>query len=283
MRQSNSNARRPRIPTASSSPGTLSLSDTLTASDAAVKAVGKVAADTVTASDAAARTSLMARSDTVTASDAIVKAPRKLPADTLTASDTPTRAWTANLARADTVTASDAATKATGKSQADTITASDALSKGVTLRKADTLTASDLIALAEAFVLSLSDTVTASDAAVRQVVLRKADTVTASDLADVEVFVLPFNFTFSQRLVQIFGEGLEVGLYADREIGGPPIAPESGQPHEPAMATYTVADALTIELTEHDRYYLAAEVTWTVRERGKVRQKREWRYYTFVA
>lgn len=94
------------------------------------KALGATAwtkslADTVTASDALGKSVGKAVADTVSATDALGKHPTKPIADTVSASDLMNAAGAHVAGLSDTVSATDEATRAVGKVADDTITASD--------------------------------------------------------------------------------------------------------------------------------------------------------------
>ena len=127
---------------------TLNLADTVTMSDALVKAVGKFVADATGAVvDALVKAVGKPLSDTTTSSDAVVKSYGKFTSDNVTPSDALVKA--VGKAPADTATISDAPAKAVGKAAADVATMTDQFSRTVTYARAlgDTVTMSDLASL----------------------------------------------------------------------------------------------------------------------------------------
>jgi len=101
----------------------LSMSDSVTLSDVAVKLAVIAKADTATLSDAAVKRVTLSKTDTATLSDAVAKA--------------------ATLAKTDTATISDATAKATTIAKTDTATLSDAVAKTMRLAETDTASSSD--------------------------------------------------------------------------------------------------------------------------------------------
>lgn len=89
-------------------------------------------ADTVTASDALGKSVGKAVADTVTAADALGKHPTKPIADTVSASDLMNAAGAHVAGLSDTVSATDEATRAVGKVADDTITATDVATPSLT-------------------------------------------------------------------------------------------------------------------------------------------------------
>jgi hypothetical protein len=160
---------------------TKDLADTVTVSDAVVKAIMLGKADTVTLSDAISRVwaILRAFADTVTLSDAAGKAVAKPVSDSVTLSDAVSKRPA--LAKAETITVSDASTKAVGLGKADTVTVSDAIGKLMGKPFSDTVTLSDAMTAIKLLVLQLSDTINVSDAIVKAFAAGKTDSITVSD------------------------------------------------------------------------------------------------------
>jgi len=180
---------------------TKDLADTVTLSDAIVKAPKLGKADTVTLSDAIAKAMGLNKADIATLSDAVSKKPGKFVADTVTLSEGFNALKILALFLADTVTLSDSITrKAMGLGKADTVTLSDSAGKSVAISKSDTVTLTDAIskkpgkALADTVTLSdnvgkgigkaLADTVTTADAIVKAISKLAQDVVTLIDVID---------------------------------------------------------------------------------------------------
>jgi hypothetical protein len=118
-------------------------------------------------------------SDTITLSDAAVKAAVLGKADTITLGDAVTRAWAALRSFADTTTLSDAVGKNSSKPLTDTVTLSDAVAKSIALSKADTITMTDV--LTKVVGLSLEDSFALSEQIGRAVGKTAEDTITLAD------------------------------------------------------------------------------------------------------
>lgn len=128
----------------------LELSDTVTGTDALVKASAKVVSDAASGSDAIVKAVVKSLADSATAADALSKRPSK--------------------SLGESIAGTDALSKQPGKSLADTVTGSDGIGKGVSKALADVVAAAD--ALAKKQMKALIDSVTGSDSVVARIVER---------------------------------------------------------------------------------------------------------------
>jgi hypothetical protein len=148
---------------------TVSLTETLTASDALARTPNyvRVLAETLTASDSLQRLQTLARTitQTLTASDTLARIPNyiRLIAETLTASDTVNRIQTFVRSLSEAMTASDTLARIPSYIRliAETLTASDTIAglRGFVRNIAETLTASDDITRAAAYVRTIAESV----------------------------------------------------------------------------------------------------------------------------
>ncbi len=177
-------------------PQTKSLSDSVTLSDAATKAVGKPQSDSVTLSDAAAKSVSAPKSDSVTLSDTPTKAVGKPASDSVTLSDASAKSVGQNPA--DSTTLSDSPSKSVGKPESDSTTLTDEITtKGIGLFKDDSVTLSDVFSRVSSFILGPSDSVTLTDQLSNSVGKSFADSIT---LSDAKALVVAKGFTDSLTL-----------------------------------------------------------------------------------
>lgn len=161
-----------------------SLSDTISLTDALLKAVTAAKADTTTTSDAIIKNVGSNKADTTTTSDALSKAVTHPLTDTTTTSDAISKQ--PRLVKLDTLTTSDALAKLVGLNKLDSTTMSDAVAKAIAHKLADSFTTSDVFTPnlipggGTAWTLNLSDTLTTADALFRTLSNAGASTSTAA-------------------------------------------------------------------------------------------------------
>lgn len=158
------------------------LTDSVTTSDTATKAMGSVRSDTATATDAISKRLVKSIADSATSSDTRISGIGKRPADTVTVTDN--RLPTVTRSLSDTATASDVISKKPGKVLSDTATASDQFSSSSTVNNytkslSDTVTSSDTRVIR--VIQIIADAATPTDALSKRIVRTLSDTATASD------------------------------------------------------------------------------------------------------
>lgn len=166
---------------------TKDLTDTVSLSDALVKAPNLIKTDSMTMADSRSGRPNLIKSDTLTLSDSKVTTFGKVLTDSFTIADMLGKLC--GLNKAETISLADSLVKVFGKALTDNATLSDVLIKTSGKSLTDLVTASDL--LAKTIGLQKTDTQVLSDMLARVAVLNKADTLTLFDFLSKSAAISP--------------------------------------------------------------------------------------------